>query len=745
MCDPSLKRCSFLPSFSLFKAFSGFLDRSNCLAIDHSKKQRRQYQRLQHENQSYAWMSIGLAIGLWGLTGCSTISSTASSSTTANKNLASDLAPKDLGPKDLASKDTTSKAIPLKTTAPKTTASKTTAPKPIQPKITAPRPAAPKSTAPRPSGLPTRNLQQSLTTDALQIVMNGQTHKLPWIQWTTDRGQRLALPDGVLKKLFNVQFLSTNDATRQPIGWFRSNASPTAVLNVLPPKSSPAHPNDRFLDVTDWLSSLGWQVQAQASQLTLTPPSAELRILRQSDQTSNPAIPNDRPNDRLSDRIVLELDRPTAYQIDAQSQEWILRLDAVVKPETIAAFKPSPSKKIASLSLTPGPQTVLKLGIPLSSRPTVTQLNNPPRIVIDIGDASAASDHNHDILWQSGIRWRQQMLTIGNDPSSSQGAQPVTVISFELEPRTPGLKLRPIMPNASNQSIAGIFPLIQTAQQAQSVLAINGGFFNRVNQLPLGLIQIDGQVRSGPILNRGVVAWTPNGSVEFDRYSLQETATIGNQSFALTHLNSAFVQAGVARYTPAWGSSYQTLSDGEVVMEVIGDRISTQTTIPTVGTVVPIPSNGYLLTFRSNRTAAASVAIGTPVSLSSAPSNPKIASAFYAIGGGPLLIKDRQIVLDAAAEKFNAAFIKERAARSAIGRLSNGNLLIVSVQPTLGRGGPTLTEMTQIMQQFGAIDALNLDGGSSTTLHLGGLGGHILDRPSRSGARVHNAIGIFRE
>jgi hypothetical protein len=682
--------------FVVFKAFLGFSAQLPTFLPNHLNSQLYWYQKLRQKNGFYAFFTIGLILGLWNF----------------GENQAFSATPK----------------------------------KNAAPKIATPKNAAPKNAAPKnaPSGLPIRNLPQNTTqADAPQILINGQTYGLPWIQWTTDRGQRIGLPDGVLKKLFNIEFLSTNDATRQPIGWFRTDTAPSAILPVLLPTLAPSNLNDRFLDVTDWLSSLGWQVQIQNQKLTLTPPLAKLTDLRQAPEPS-PTSKLETPSVQVqSDRIVLELDRPTSYQIDAQSQEWILRLDAQVKAETIAAFKPTPSKKIASLSLTEGPQTVLKLGIPLSTRPTVTQLSNPPRIVIDIG---TTSDYSHDILWQPGIRWRQQMLTIGNDSGASIG-QPVTVISFELEPRTPGLKLRPIMPaaTATAPTIAGTSTLLQTAQQARSLVAINGGFFNRINQLPLGLVQIDGQVRSGPILNRGVMAWNANGTVEFDRYSLQETATIGAQSFPLTHLNSAYVQAGIARYTAAWGSSYQTLSDGEVIMEVVNNLITTKTDVPTAGTTVPIPSNGYLLTFRSNRTAAETVTIGNPVTISSVPSNPKIASAFYAVGGGPLLIKDRQIVLDAAAEKFSPAFIKERAARSAIGRLSNGNLLIVSVQPTLGRGGPTLTEMTQIMQQFGAIDALNFDGGSSTTLHLGGLGGYILDRPSRSSARVHNAIGIFRE
>jgi exopolysaccharide biosynthesis protein len=47
--------------------------------------------------------------------------------------------------------------------------------------------------------------------------------------------------------------------------------------------------------------------------------------------------------------------------------------------------------------------------------------------------------------------------------------------------------------------------------------------------------------------------------------------------------------------------------------------------------------------------------------------------------------------------------------------------------------------MAQLMQQMGTVDALNLDGGSSTSLYLGG---QLVDRASATAARVHNAIGI---
>jgi exopolysaccharide biosynthesis protein len=41
---------------------------------------------------------------------------------------------------------------------------------------------------------------------------------------------------------------------------------------------------------------------------------------------------------------------------------------------------------------------------------------------------------------------------------------------------------------------------------------------------------------------------------------------------------------------------------------------------------------------------------------------------------------------------------------------------------------------------LGSTDALNLDGGSSTALYLGG---RLINRSPRTAARVNNGIGLF--
>lgn len=52
---------------------------------------------------------------------------------------------------------------------------------------------------------------------------------------------------------------------------------------------------------------------------------------------------------------------------------------------------------------------------------------------------------------------------------------------------------------------------------------------------------------------------------------------------------------------------------------------------------------------------------------------------------------------------------------------SDGTLLwLVTLESAGGGAGPTLSETAWLLQQLGLVDALNLDGGSSTGLVMGG-------------------------
>ncbi|MEM6433364.1 MAG: phosphodiester glycosidase family protein, partial [Cyanobacteria bacterium P01_D01_bin.115] len=111
-----------------------------------------------------------------------------------------------------------------------------------------------------------------------------------------------------------------------------------------------------------------------------------------------------------------------------------------------------------------------------------------------------------------------------------------------------------------------------------------------------------------------------------------------------------------------------------------------------------------------------------------------------AIGGGPTLVRGGQIIADARAEGFSEAFAAQAAPRSAIGVTPDGHIVLVAIHYSPGGRGPTLAEAAQIMRQLGAQNALNLDGGTSSSLYLGGT---IINRHGSTVGRVHNGLGVL--
>ncbi|MER5883740.1 phosphodiester glycosidase family protein [Streptomyces sp. NPDC001941] len=69
----------------------------------------------------------------------------------------------------------------------------------------------------------------------------------------------------------------------------------------------------------------------------------------------------------------------------------------------------------------------------------------------------------------------------------------------------------------------------------------------------------------------------------------------------------------------------------------------------------------------------------------------------------------------------------DSAPRTAIGADGAARTLLVTVSGRTTRAGVTLDELARVMQDLGAVDALNLDGGGSTTMVLGQ---RIVNRPS---------------
>lgn len=607
-----------------------------------------------------------------------------------------------------------------------------------------------------------------------QISLNGRTLPGTWLQRPGKAGRITThLSDGAFRQLIGVNFLNSSNSARQPIQWFSSVTKPL----VLTTRLLGAY---RYLDISNFAQTSGWEIRTNGSTLVIATPKAQITNIVQSQERPEASAP------LQQSRILVDLDRPTPWQVAQGSiikkiqtpssdpdtptpkstvppnREWTITLDGIADPLLIERYIPQPPpvpatpptllpnllKQLLPVTPTqpipppPAPealiqqvevvknQTIISLSVPFGLSPQVSTVANPNRLIIDIRPDPL---EERDITWAPGLRWRQHYVNLGTER--------FPVVWLEVNLRKFGLTLKPMW--ASPDGLAGTAPLIQTAQHYLAVAGINGGYFNRNNRLPLGAIRRDNKWLSGPILNRGAIAWNDSGQFYFGRLTLEETLiTANDQRLPILFLNSGYVQSGIARYTPAWGSTYTPLTDNEIILVVQKDQITQQFPGGKVGeTAVPIPKDGYLLTLRANAASAASqLPIGTTVSISSATTPADFSRYPHIIGAGPLLVQNRQIVLDAKGEKFSNAFIAEKAIRSGICTTATGTLMITATHNRAGGYGPNLAEHAQLLQQMGCVDALNLDGGSSTSLYLGG---QLLDRSPSTAARVHNGIGIF--
>ena len=559
------------------------------------------------------------------------------------------------------------------------------------------------------------NQQQGRT-----IILNGRSFSIPWQQWTVGNSTRIAMSDTGARQLFGMDFLSTNDPKKQPISWFNLQTLSANFIN-----------SDRWLDVTDILLTTGATTTINGDSLTINFPAPQIQDIQLE-------------NYGAVQRIIMQLDRPTFWQVSQAKNQAVITLEGNAQQSLISRFQPQTSSnsnqnndeddlgnsnnnlptQITSLENN-GVISRLKINLPTAYGLQISSVDNPPRIIID--SRPDAMDEKR-IVWQPGLIWNQKYIQLDKDWF------PVTWL--EIDPRNPQITIKPITANST--SMRGTNPLITINSESNAVAMINGGFFNRNNQLPLGAIRVDGKWLSGPILNRGAIAWDNRGKIRIDRLSLEETLiTATGQRFPLTHLNSAFLTAGCSRYTRDWGSNYHPLTERETGLVVQGDRVTEKLNNLLPQDSIEVPENGYLVICRKTDI---SLNIGETVNLDSVTLPRDFANYPQILGAGPLLLQNGRIVLDGNAEKFSPAFQNQQASRSAIAVSQEGKILLVAIHNRVGGRGATLGELARILLLMSAKDGLNLDGGSSTGI---ALAGYLLDRSAVTAAKVHNGIGIF--
>ena len=292
--------------------------------------------------------------------------------------------------------------------------------------------------------------------------------------------------------------------------------------------------------------------------------------------------------------------------------------------------------------------------------------------------------------------------------------------------------------------------ITQLVKDTNALAAINADFFPFTGD-PLGLMVREGQFLSLPNPKRAAFAWGPNSSVfGFAKFS-GSVVTESGATFDINGFNEECPDNRIALNSPEAGLSKVKGPCVTVILKVDGTRLVPTTQVG--ATVVATTNDGANMPLKAGQFTL--VAQGTKMNVLSGMKpgqrlTIKLATNGFdwekvenAVSGGPMLVRNGEISIDADSEGFNRDFIEGRHPRTAIGRTAEGDLVFVAIDGRQKMSvGATLEEEAQILRNMGCRDALNLDGGGSTCMNVFGLD---MNRPSdKTGERpVANGIVFY--
>ncbi|HEX9774311.1 MAG TPA: phosphodiester glycosidase family protein [Actinomycetota bacterium] len=288
-------------------------------------------------------------------------------------------------------------------------------------------------------------------------------------------------------------------------------------------------------------------------------------------------------------------------------------------------------------------------------------------------------------------------------------------------------------------------------RRVHCLAAINGDFFRHGQ--PVGGLILDGKVVKAPRNDWVQAAFDGDRGLVARRLRIRASlVTTDLKRMRITRVDREN-RRQLSLFTRASGRRTPKGRGVAAVLRVVKPRGSLrvgQTSIVRLkhvfrgGKRVRIPARGAVLAGRGSgaarieRLASAmrSGAISRQVLLR-LESNPK---AWDAVGGRPVIVRNGRSVVG----RRGGAFARGRHPRTLLGRTRDGSILMATVdgrQP--GRSGMSLAEAARLMVRLGADEAINLDGGGSTTFVLRG---RVRNKPSDGRERpVAVALALVRK
>jgi hypothetical protein len=266
-------------------------------------------------------------------------------------------------------------------------------------------------------------------------------------------------------------------------------------------------------------------------------------------------------------------------------------------------------------------------------------------------------------------------------------------------------------------------------ERTGALCGINGSFFkigSTFDGQTMSMLKINGQWISRTKKLRAAIGWKKDLSkVLVDRILLEPSIKINGRGFCLRDFNKERLAEEAILYSWAFHRTTLTNPKGTEVLiqnnKVVDIRRGKGDS--------NVPMNGYVYSIAESAPVKMSkIKLGMPVEISflaiphEAPHEISFWQEFdHIVGGTPLLIKDGKTILNYDLEQTIPTFITTRHARTAIGVMPDNTWVFVVVDgknPAVSLG-MTMPELAAYMASLGCSQAINLDGGGSSTLTIG--------------------------
>lgn len=286
-----------------------------------------------------------------------------------------------------------------------------------------------------------------------------------------------------------------------------------------------------------------------------------------------------------------------------------------------------------------------------------------------------------------------------------------------------------LQPVLARDKIPGRATVKQMSNEYNAIAAINASYFALDGEI-LGNTKINGVVAGTTYYTRSTMGINADGSAIFGRTSYYGKITMGGESLNIGGVDCERGADTVVIYNTHQGATTGTNDFG--VEYIVVDGIVTEIYVNKGNNA--IPPNGYVVSAHGK---AAQLFQNTQIgdravfdeSIIDVDGTGDFDQSVQVIGAGPRLVKDGTIYVNVDEEQFPSDIRNGRAPRSAVGVSQYGDYIFAVVDGRQAHSkGCTLQEWASILlNDFGAVNAINLDGGGSTELVIKG---DIVNSPS---------------